>query len=203
MPAKQIRDETMNGRNMAAIGAALILAGAVALFFGYSSEGWALAAAAWAAILAGAVALMTGASRFMGNFMAPQKSEESAYGEAEIRLLIQSMGAVAAADGTIAGAEIATIAQIHERMLGLSIEHKAVSRILGDISPKFDIKAKLAAEREKLSPIMRQLIVKSCCLVMMSDQKRERAEMGKLHEIGMALGYSREEVADIIAMAGV
>jgi hypothetical protein len=203
MPAKQIRDETMNGRNMAALGVALILAGAVALFFGYRSEGWALAAGAWAAILAGAVALMTGASRFMGNFMAPQKSEESAYGETEIRLLIQSMGAVAAADGTIAGAEISTIAQIHERMLGLSIEHKAVSRILADFSPKFDIKARLSAEREKLSPIMRQLIVKSCCLVMMSDQKRERAEMGKLYEIGMALGYSREEVADIIAMAGV
>jgi uncharacterized tellurite resistance protein B-like protein len=193
----------MNGRNLAAIGAALILAGAVGLYFGYRSEGWALAAAAWAAILAGAVALMNGASRFMGAFMAPQKSEESAHGEAEIRLLIQSMGAVAAADGKIADAEIATIAQIHERMLGLSIEHKAVSRILGDISPKFDIKTKLAAEREKLSPIMRQLIVKSCCLVMMSDQKRERAEMGKLYEIGMALGFARAEVADIIAMAGV
>jgi tellurite resistance protein len=193
----------MNGRTLAIIGLGLIIAGAFVLYLGYSTGGWGLAAGAWAAILAGAVALMTGASRFMGDFMAPQKSEESAYGEAEIRLLIQSMGAVAAADGKIADAEIATIAQIHERMLGLSIEHKAVSRILGDISPKFDIKARLSAEREKLSPIMRQLIVKSCCLVMMSDQKRERAEMGKLHEIGMALGFSREEVADIIAMAGV
>lgn len=193
----------MNGRTLAIIGLGLIIAGAVALYLGYSTGGWGLAAGGWAAILAGAVALMTGASRFMGGFMEPQKSIESSYGEVEIRLLVQSMGAVAAADGKVAQEEIATIAGIHERMLGLTIEHREVAKILSEFTPKFDITARLKADREKLSPVMRQLIVRSCCLVMMSDRAEDGAETGKLHEIGRALGFSDEEVDDMIAMAGV
>ncbi len=193
----------MQGRMSAIVGAILVAAGGIGLFFAYESQGFALAALCWAAILVGAFLLVSGLSSFFSDFMAPQKSVESSYSEIETRLFIQCLGAMASADGKIAGEEIAIISSIYQRMLGLSISAERVSKILEDFTPSFDIAAKLAADRDKLSPAMRERIVKSCFLVMMSDRVEELSETGKIHEIGRALGFADEDTDDLIAMAGV
>lgn len=193
----------MQGRLLAIAGALLTGAGAVGLYFAYEAQGFVLAALCWAAILGGAFCLISGLSTFFAEFMSPQKSVESGYDEAESRLFIQCLGAMAAADGKIADEEIAIIASIHQRMLGLSIPAGKVAQILAGFSPAFDIKARLAADRDALSPLLRDRIVKSCFLVMMSDRIEDTSETGKIHEIGRALGYSDDETDDLIAMAGV
>jgi tellurite resistance protein len=135
--------------------------------------------------------------------MAPQRSVESGYGEAETRLFIQSLAAMASADGKIAAEEVAVIASIHERMLGLAIAPAKVEAVLAGLTGSFNITQALEKERDRLSPLLRERIVKSCFLVMMSDRVEETAETGKIHEIGRALGFSAEETEDLIAMAGV
>ena len=193
----------MRGRILAIVGALLVSAGVTGLYFAYEAQGFAAAVACWAAILAGAIALISGASQFMAVFMRPQQSVESSYGETEVSLLIQSMGAIAAADGNISETEVAMIAGIQQRILGLAMPPDRVRQILAEVGPGFDIQAALNSQREKLSPLMRQRIVKSCVLVMMSDLIEEKAEAGKILEIGRALGYSGDEIDDLIAMAGV
>jgi DnaJ-domain-containing protein 1 len=62
---------------------------------------------------------------------------------------------------------------------------------------------RLASERNRIAPAMRQMMVKGCYLVMMSDLDENQKELGKVHEIGKALGFSAREIDDQIAMAGV
>lgn len=189
----------MQGKAIAVAGGVLTAIGVVALFAAHEAG----AALAWAAIVIGLLTLIGGVVRFMTSFMTAQHASESDYGATEIRLLIQCMGAVAAADGQVAAEEIGTIASIHQRVLGLAINEDEVADILSDFDAGFDIAGRLEAEREKLSPQMRRCIVKSCYLVMMSDLVEDQTETGKINEIGRALGYSGQQVDDLIAMAGI
>lgn len=192
----------MQGKSLAAIGVALVLGGGVLLYSGYEAGSPAVAAAAWAAILGGAVALMAGVSRFMGGFMEPQHAAESDLGSTEVRLLIQCMGSIATADGYIQDEEMDTVLRVNERVLGLRMDRAEVAGMLSDLD-EFDLKASLEKARPSLSRQMRERIVKSCYLVMMSDRVADRAENLRIHEIGRALGFSDQETDDFIAMAGV
>lgn len=193
----------MGGRILAAFGIALIVAGAFALYFAYENANAAGAAAAWAAIIGGALALLGGIGRFMTAFMGPQQARESKDGPTEVRLLVQCMATIAAADGKIQPEEMVTIARVHEKVLGLRIDADEVAEILAGFDAGFDIRARLEAARPRLSPIMRERIVKSCYLVMMSDLVEDDAETGKIHQIGEALGFSPSQVDDLVAMEGV
>lgn len=193
----------MDARVIIVIGLLLIVMGGAGLYFAYEGAAPGGAALAWAAIILGALTLLGGIGRFMSAFMTPQHARESDCGAMEIRLLIQAMGAMAAADGHIADQEIATIAQVHERMLGMRIEAARVREILAEFDQHFDIEGRLAAERQKLSPQMRRLILNSCYLVMMSDFNEDRKETARIHAVGRALGFSEDQVKDMIAAAGV
>lgn len=191
----------MHGKAIAVAGGVVVAIGVFALIAAHNAgSGVALA---WLAIVIGLLTIVGGVVGFMTSFMSSQHSPESDYGATEIRLLIQCMGAVAAADGEIAAQEIGTIARIYQRVLGLSIDEDEVADILSQFNAGFDIAGRLEAEREKLSPQMRQCIVKSCYLVMMSDLVEDQTESGKITEIGMALGYTSQQVDDLVAMAGL
>ena len=129
----------MQGKAIAAIGALLLFGGAFGLYFAYEDGNAGAAAGAWAAIIAGALAILGGLARFMGGFMAAQQSGEARYGATEVRLLVQCMGAIAAADGRIQGEEMATIARIHERVLGLRIDEDEIAEMLSGFDSSFDI----------------------------------------------------------------
>lgn len=193
----------MNGKVIIALGLLLIVLGGVGLYYAYEAQNPMNAALAWGAIIVGALALMGGIARFMTGFMAPQRAPESTYGKTEIRLLVEAMGAMAAADGKIADQEITTVAEVYERMLGTRIDTSDVREILNGIDEDFNIAGRLAAARAQLSPHMRRLIINCCYLVMMSDLVEAPAEKDRLHEIGRALGLTGEQVDDLTAFAGV
>ncbi|MEC9343146.1 MAG: TerB family tellurite resistance protein [Pseudomonadota bacterium] len=193
----------MDGKLIIAAGLVLIVGGGIGLYHAYEGARFGGAALAWASIIGGALVLLGGIARFMSRFMSPQRAEESGYGETEIRLLVEAMGTMAAADGEIAGQEIETVAQIYERMLGTRIAHDDVRRILDGLGKDFDIAPRIAAERGRLSPQMRRLIFNCCYLVMMSDLVEERHESEAIRRIGHALGYDDEQMQDMIALAGV
>ena len=191
----------MQSRIIALVGASLVLGGAVALYFSYEAGNPAYAAGSWAAIILGAMAMMMAVSRGLTGFLAPQKATESAYGQDEIRLLVQTMAAMAAADGKIAGQEIEAIINVHERMLGLAISSDEVSAILSGIGPDFDIAGELQRQRAKLSPQFQVLLVKCAWLVMMSDYVEHKRETETIYAIGQALGFETSDIDDMIAAA--
>jgi len=177
------------------------VAGALLLFAGYSSDEPSIAAIAWVAIIGGALALLGGIGRKVGQFMGQKPNEDSEYGHAEIRALIKSMGEMAAADGTIDPREIDTIADIHKRMLGLSISAKEVSKILSEFDADDDIHQILSADRNMINPAMKRMIIQSCYLVMIADGNKASIELSRLHEIGDALAISKNEVDHLITIA--
>ena len=111
------------------------------------------------------------------------------------------MGAIAAADAKIQDTEVQTIARIHEQMLGIRIDEREVREILSEIGPKFNIAKRLEKNRSNISPAMKNTIVQSCHLVMISDLDVSRVEENRIHEIGTALGFTVEEVDDLVATA--
>lgn len=193
----------MDGRVIVILGMLLIVLGGFGLYFAYENAHATAAMVAWAAIIGGALVLLGGIARFMSQFMKPQHAVESGYGKTEIRLLIEAMGTIAAADGRIAEQEIETVAQIYERMLGAKIAIADVRDILTGLDANFDIAPRLAAERGRLSPQMRRLIFNCCYLVMMSDLVEERREQQAMRRVGNALGFSDEQIADMIAAASI
>lgn len=193
----------MNGKVIIVLGLLLVVVGGFGLYFAYENADARGAAIAWAMIIGGTLVLLGGIARFMTQFMSPQHATESDYGQTEIHLLIEAMGTMAAADGKIADQEIETVANVYERMLGSKIPRRDVGVILDNLGPGFDIAPRLAAERGRLSPQMRRLIFNCCYLVMMSDLVEERREKEAMRRIGNALGFDNEQIADMIAAAGV
>ncbi len=191
----------MRGNFLVTTGIILIIAGAALLFAGYSSDNAAWAAIAWAAIIGGAISLLTGVGRKVRTFMELKPNNNADYAHAEIRTLIKSMGEMAAADGVIDPREVATIADIHERMLGISISTKEINKILSDFDKSDNIAETLTADRKMVNPAMKRMIIQSCYLVMVADGKKAGVELDRLHDIGDALGITKIEVDHLISIA--
>jgi uncharacterized membrane protein YebE (DUF533 family) len=119
----------------AAAGAILVAAGAVALYFGYEGGSSMLALGAIVAIIAGAVVLMYGMSSIFNPDLALAPSPpvpQSSHDPAHLRLLVQCMGTVAAADGQIAEEELATISRIYARMLGHGVPAAQIAGMVAE-----------------------------------------------------------------------
>ena len=205
----------MRGSIITIIGATLLAAGAVGLYNAYSSEEPLSAAISWGGLILGAIITMLGLTKrgdteppapAVEKPVDPLKEMEPSNGDqaqVEIRALVQSMGVVAVADKRIRDQEIAVISSIHEQMLGVSISELEVREILSEFGPEFDIKERLTRNRSKISPSMKRVIIQSCHLVMVSDLEIVHQEENRIQEIGSALGFSENEIEDIIASAGV
>lgn len=189
----------MTPKQIARAGIGIAMLGAGALFLASTTGSSIFSTVGWLAIAAGVGAYIVGTIRQIASFMQPDEDTQEEHGAVEVRLLIQSMCAMAMADGKIAKEEITAISQIHERMLGTRISDREISRIASGFKPGFDIAGKLRAGRDQLSPVMRQLIVKSCYLVMVSDAIEQKEETLKIHEIGNALGFSDEQIDNLTA----
>ncbi len=184
-------------------GLLLVAAGGIGLYLGYGSEAPVIAALSFACVIVGAVVLMFGASGISASKPAAVISiPKVRHEEWQVHLLIQCMGAVAAADGAVSPDELATVSRISERLTGSRIPDDEIAATVAALKGPA-VAARLASERERISPAMRQMMVKGCYLVMMSDLSQSRKELGKVHEIGRALGFSAREIDDQIAMAGV
>ncbi len=184
-------------------GLVLVAAGAIGLYLGYGSQAPVIAALSFAGVIVGAIVLMFGASGlFSAKPAAVTPVARARHEEWQVRLLIQCLGAVAAADGAISRDELATVSRICERLTGSAMPDDEIAKTVAELKGPA-VATRLAAERERLSPAMRQMMVKGCYLVMMSDLSQSSKELGKVHEIGKALGFSAREIDDQIAMAGV
>lgn len=185
-------------------GIILIVVGVVCLYIGYSGGSPGTAAIGWGAILFGTLFALLGLHQYVERFLNPTREDpEIQYGHAEVRLLIQCMGVMARADGNIDPKEVETIEEIHARMLGIAINSQEVSEILSEFDENFDINQRLQENRSKVSPLMKRKIVQACHLVMASDLKIRQSEISKIVEIGASLGFSRQEVEEIIAVAEI
>jgi len=183
------------------IGAALILIAAYGLSVGYDSGDWTISGISWAGIVIGALMTLFGFGK-----RASEKARTNDYSaedqaQVEIRALVQAMGTVATADHKIRDQEVAAIAQIHEKMLGLSISNDEIREILNEFDENFDITNRLTRDRSKISPTMKRTIVQSCHLVMVSDFEIVKPEENRIEQIGLALGFDPSEISDLIAAA--
>ncbi len=181
------------------VGLILIAAGAYGLYQAYSAEAAGGAATGWAGIILGTLTTLYGFGKQASDRMSDPENAAVSQGQAEIRALIQSMGMVAVADKKVRDAEITTIAEIHEQMLGLKISKEEVREILSEFSSTFDVEARLERDLPLISPAMRRNIIQCCHLVMVSDLEVVLSEESRIYRIGESLGFSRTEVNDLIS----
>jgi len=186
------------------IGIALIIASAIGLYFAYSGENAGSAFISWAGLIIGTLITLFGFGKRASDQMEkPPGSPAISQGQAEIRALIQCMGMVAVADKRVRESEVKTIGNIHEQMLGLKISDDEIHEILSEFSKDFDISARLKRDLDFISPTMRRTIIQSCHLVMVSDLEVVISEENRIYEIGEALGFTKSDVEDLIASAGI
>lgn len=186
------------------IGLALIIAGAFAIFTGYSGESWVTAGLGWAGVIVGTLVTLLGFGKRASSKLEKEEIYEAVdRGQVEVRALVQAMGVVAVADSKVRDQEVATIGQIHEQMLGIKISDTEIREILADFDENFDITSRLVENRSKISPTMKRIIVQSCHMVMVSDLEIVKYEENRVHEIGLALGFDQTEIDDMIASAGI
>ena len=193
----------MGKKLISPLGIVAIIAGVITLFYGYDNQDTGLAAIGWILIIVGALLTLFGIQQYVSAFMNPPRDPEMVHGQSEVRLLIQCMGVMAKADGSIDVREIEIIEEIHARMLGVKINSEEVREILSEFDTGFDIREKLRESRGEISPIMKRKIVQASHLVMASDLKIRQSEVSKITEIGEAVGFSEEEVKQIIAVAEI
>ena len=191
----------MRGIFLITSGFLLIIAGAALLFAGYASQNAAFAAFSWAAIIGGILSILAGIALKAKTFMELRPNDDPDYAHAEIRILIKSMGEMAAADGEIDPREVQTIADIHERMLGITISTDEIKKILSDFDKNDDMVKTLTADRKMINPAMKRMIIQSCYLVMVADGRTDGAEMTRIHEIGEALELTSNEIDHLVAIA--
>ena len=167
-------------RTMTLSGLALIAIAAVLLVFVSGTTPLAVLAA-----IVGLALLLAVLARKLRAVL--QSDHDNETGSLEVRLLVQSMAAMAVTDNKIAPEEIAAIARIYAESTGLTISPADIRLILADFNADFDIESRLSAHRAKLSPQFRRLIVKSCEQIMVSDEIATDEETAKLDAIRHSL----------------
>ncbi|MBL4892288.1 MAG: TerB family tellurite resistance protein [Rhizobiaceae bacterium] len=120
-----------------------------------------------------------------------------------MRLLIQTMGIIARADGKIEDSEIDTISEIHARMFGINLKKEEVEEILSELGSPIEILGSLGRNKSKISPLMKQKIIQACHLVIISDLDIDDKESAQIGAIGLALGFSDTQIKEMVALAEI
>lgn len=180
----------------------LILVGILVLYLFPETRSWQTDLAK-AAILVGFLITLIRLHRAVRAFLYPPQQAKAHQGEIEMRLLIQSMGIIARADGKINKHEIETIREIHARIFGINLDETEVNQILSDLGSPVDILSNLGRNKSQVSPLMKQKIIQACHLVTISDLDIDSRERAQITAIGMALGFSETEIKEITATAEI
>jgi tellurite resistance protein len=118
----------------------------------------------------------------------------------ELRVLLQSMIVVAAADGHLDDSEAKLIRDVYRRLVGSDLDGRelanAVAELQGDGSRGFD--ALLAATGREMSEAAKQRVLKAACLIMVADGRISAAETERLAEFAAILEYPEDEFAAVV-----
>lgn len=177
------------------VGIALLVIGIACLLQGYAINSATVSAIGWTGLLLGAFFTTFGIAAYLRE---QRKPVNTSYTELEKRLLIQSMACVANADGKVRDIEVTVICNIHEQLLHSAISVDDVQHMLADTESE-NILGQLKAHANEISPRMKQIIIQSCHLIMISDSEIVSKEESRIHEIGAAVGLTKAKVNELIA----
>lgn len=192
----------MQNRNKQYLAAALIVVGVIIVYLFPNVSPW-ISNLAKMGILVGMVVFLVRTHRAVRAFLYPPQTGETKQGEIEMRLLIQTMGLIARADGKIEDSEIDTICEIHARLFGINLSKEEVEEILSELGSPIEILGSLTQNKSKISPLMKQKIIQACHLVIISDLDIDDKESAQIGAIGLALGFSNPEIKEMVALAEI
>lgn len=192
----------MQKRNSGYLAAALIVVGIIVVYL-FPQANPLLVNTAKIAVLIGMVVFLVRTHRAVRAFLYPPQTDETKQGEIEMRLLIQTMGIIARADGKIEDSEIDTISEIHARMFGINLKKEEVEEILSELGSPIEILGSLGRNKSKISPLMKQKIIQACHLVIISDLDIDDKESAQIGAIGLALGFSDTQIKEMVALAEI
>lgn len=154
---------------------------------------------AYGAIFVGAIQFVVGAFQFMSFSASPKSSQDLHFAQIELKALVRSMLAVAAADGHLHEEEVLTVQQIVRSVAGVDLDVETVEKIFGQMNSKnYSIHDDLKSTQSQLSPEMKKLIVKACYFVVHADNDVDAREKKRWSEICGALNLSGVEVQRIL-----
>lgn len=169
------------------IGGALLTAGSFSLFDGEAGVLF------YGAILVGGIQFVVGVFQRMHYATMPENKKAQIHAEASIITLLRCMAMVANADGKIGETEVATIAEIYERVLGSPIPLETLRNIVAKVGDGGADPAEFVASKGTQVPVeFRPLIAKACYMVMSSDGEISKSEENMLRQILSGLQLPRD-----------
>lgn len=175
------------------IGAAFCAGGSLLTAATIGMSGGAFVVAFLGAILFGGLQFAWGALQWVGYQMKSPQGKASHHLKVDVRVLLRSMIAVAAADGRLDDGEIIMINEISASLLGEEIGEKTIRNIFDAIVGR-DYVEELSLIAREVSPAGAELAVKGAILVGRSDGKFDEMESALTTQIASLLCVSGDRL---------
>ncbi len=191
----------MPGTKWILTGGLLVVAGVTGLWLGYTYSHLLIIVAGWVSLPVGLAMEVAGFMKFFNSLNNPRSLDREAENKADVRALVQAIGAIAAADGQINPEEVKAISAAYHKLTGVRISDREIDEILFDVGSDFDVSTKLKKLTPDLNAETRRNIILSCYEIMIADKNVDIAETRKIGTIGKALGFKQDDIDKIIANA--
>jgi uncharacterized membrane protein YebE (DUF533 family) len=154
---------------------------------------------AYGAILVGAIQIVLGFFQYLAFAAGISQPKEEHYTNIEIRALIRSMIAIAAADEELHQTEIDTIQSILRRIYGSEIGLDVLESAHNKMNSKtFSLHDELKSTQSQISVKMKHMIVRACYFVLVADGRIDDREKSRIAELAATLQIEASTFAKII-----
>lgn len=182
------------------IGAAWALGGLAVTAATYSAaSGGGTYLVASGAIVFGGLQFFIGLSQVLSAESDGPEAQEQLCAEASVRVVLNSMLAMAASDGAVGEKEISSIATIYQQVFQIDLPADWIRENAEEMQQDgFDIFEVLASDRDQIHYNTHALVLKTSCSVAAADGVIRNSELETLNMIASALGMDENEVKSAV-----
>lgn len=150
-------------------------------------------------MLAGIIPFGIGLWQFMSFQLKSPESKAHYRASTELRALVRSMVAMAAADGNISKVEIKTISRIYKQLMGHPLKADIIAKVSDTMDGRhYSIHDDLGMTQAEISTQMKEKIIMACYLVMMADGEVPEVEKDRINEIAATLQITPERSIELV-----
>lgn len=190
----------MAGVHNMMMGAVFFIGGSALTFATIAGTGGNFGVLFYGAILVGAIQFIVGLFQWLAYQVKSPEGRAVHHAKVDVRLLLRSMIAIAAADGTLDDGEIVLIQIISKALLGGEIEESRIREVFNQMKGK-DYLEEIASIASEVTPMGAELAVRSAVMVSLSDGEMTSDEHILISRIAAKLGVAGDRLKHCVSEA--